>query len=57
VIFIRADLLENFFTTFKYKEQEWQFLNASIDLIRKEIRGNKKEMYIKEIKQYFDNQK
>ena len=49
--------MENFFTTFKSKSQEWQFLNASIDLIRKEIRGNKKELYIKEIKQYFDNQK
>jgi len=57
VIFIRSDLLENFFTTFKAKAQERQFLNASIDLIRKEIRGNKKELYIKEIKQYFDNQK
>ena len=57
VIFIRSDLLENFFTTFRQKAQERQFLNASIDLIRKEIRGNKKELYIKEIKQYFDSQK
>lgn len=57
VIFIRSDLLENFFTTFKSKAQERQFLNASIDLIRKEIRGNKKELYIKEIKAYFDSQK
>ncbi len=57
VIFIRSDLLENFFTNFKQKERERQFLNASVDLIRKEIRGNKKELYIKEIKQYFDNQK
>lgn len=57
VIFIRSDLMENFFTTFKSKAQEWQFLNASIDLIRKEVRGNKKEIYIKEIKQYFDAQK
>lgn len=57
VIFIRSDLLENFFSTFKEKAQERQFLNASIDLIRKAIRGNKKELYIKEIKQYFDNQK
>ena len=57
VIFIRSDLLENFFPSFKQKAQERQFLNASIDLIRKEIRGNKKELYIKEIKQYFDNQK
>ncbi len=57
VIFIRSDLLETFFTNFKQKVQEWQFLNASIDLIRKEVRGNKKELYIKEIKQYFDSQK
>lgn len=57
VIFIRSDLMENFFTTFKSKAQERQFLNASVDLIRKEVRGNKKELYIKEIKQYFDNQK
>lgn len=57
VLFIRSDLLENFFTSFKQKAWEWQFLNASVDLIRKEIRGNKKELYIKEIKQYFDNQK
>jgi len=57
VLFIRSDLLENFFPSFKQKAQERQFLNASIDLIRKEVRGNKKELYIKEIKQYFDNQK
>ena len=57
VIFIRSDLLENFFTSFKQKAQERQFLNASIDLIRKEVRGNKKELYIKEIKAYFDHQK
>ncbi len=57
VIFIRSDLMENFFPSFKQKAWERQFLNASIDLIRKEIRGNKKELYIKEIKQYFDQQK
>jgi len=57
VIFIRSDLLESFFTTFKSKVQERQFLNASVDLIRKQVRGNKKELYIKEIKQYFDSQK
>lgn len=57
VIFIRSDLLENFFPAFKQKARERQFLNASIDLIRNEIRGNKKELYIKEIKQYFDSQK
>ncbi|MEI6118548.1 MAG: hypothetical protein WCP92_04935 [bacterium] len=49
--------MESFFTTFKQKVQERQFLNASVDLIRKQVRGNKKELYIKEIKQYFDSQK
>lgn len=57
VIFIRSDLLEDFFPTFKQKAREREFLNASIDLIRKETRGNKKELYIKEIKEYFNNQK
>ena len=57
VIFIRSDLIERFFTTFKSKIQERQFLNASVDLIRNQIRGNKKELYIKEIKQYFNQQK
>lgn len=57
VIFIRSDLLEDFFSTFKQKAREREFLNASIDLIRKETRGNKKELYIKEIKEYFNNQK
>lgn len=57
VLFIRSDVLENFFPAFKQQARERQFFNASIDLIRKEVRGNKKEMYIKEIKQYFENQK
>jgi hypothetical protein len=39
------------------KIQEWQFLNASVDIIRGEVRGNKKESYIKEVKSYFDQQK
>lgn len=56
IIFIRSDLLENLFPTFKQNIWEWQFLNASIDLIRKEVRGNKKELYIKEIKKYFNDQ-
>lgn len=57
VIFIRSDLLESFFTNFKQKVREREFVNASVDLIRKQVRGNKKELYIKEIKQYFDSQK
>ena len=57
VIFIRSDLLEKIFPWFKEKERERQFVNAAIDLIRKEYRGNKKEIYIKEIKNYFSQQK
>jgi len=57
VIFIRSDLLELLFNQFKEKARERQFLNASIDIIRKETRGNKKELYIEEIKEYFASQK
>ena len=57
VIFIRSDLLEKIFPGFKEKARERQFVNAGIDLIRKEYRGNKKELYIKEIKEYFNQQK
>jgi hypothetical protein len=57
VIFIRSDLLEKIFPGFKEKARERQFVNAGIDLIRKEYRGNKKELYIKEIKDYFSQQK
>lgn len=32
---------------------EWQFVNSAVDLIRGEIRGNKKELYIKEVKDFF----
>lgn len=35
--------------------REWQFMNASIDIIRGEDRGNKKELYIAEVLDYFFN--
>jgi hypothetical protein len=57
VIFIRSDMLEKIFPGFQQKARERQFVNAAIDIIRKEQRGNKKELYIKEIKAYFDKQK
>jgi hypothetical protein len=50
-------MFEKLLPGFRNKIREWQFLNASIDLIRKEYRGNKKELYIKEVKQYFDANK
>jgi hypothetical protein len=39
------------------KSREWQFVNASIDIIRGENTSNKKELYIKEVLQYFDQHK
>lgn len=53
VIFIQTDLLEFLIPGFKKEIRERQFVNASIDLIRGEIRGNKKEKYIDEVNQYF----
>ncbi len=57
VIFIRSDLFEYIFPNFTKKIWEWQFLNANIDLIRWEVKWNKKEIYIKEVKKYFDENK
>lgn len=57
VIFIRSDLLEQIIPGLTKKFRERQFLNASVDLIRWEIRGNKKEKYIQEIKDFFSAQK
>jgi len=57
VIFIRTDLVEKLMPGIKEKLWEWQFFNASIDLIRKEVRGNKKEIYIQEVKDFFANNK
>lgn len=53
VIFIQTDLLEFLIPGFKKEIRERQFVNASVDLIRGEIRGNKKEKYIDEVNNYF----
>jgi len=53
VVFIRSDTIEDIIPGFREKIWEWQFLNASVDLLRWEIRGNKKEIYIKEVKDFF----
>lgn len=52
VVFVRSDMFEKLLPWFKSKVREWQFLNATVDLIRNEMRGNKKELYIKGVKQY-----
>ncbi len=53
VIFIRSDTIEEIFPGFREIIWEWQFLNASVDLLRWEIAGNKKEIYINEVKDFF----
>ena len=53
VIFLDSNLLEELLPWFSDKMREWQFINASIDIIRGEDRGNKKELYIAEVLDYF----
>jgi hypothetical protein len=53
VIFLDSNLLEDLLPWFSDKMREWQFINASIDIIRWEDRGNKKELYISEVLDYF----
>lgn len=55
VIFLDSNLLTELLPWFTDKMREWQFMNASIDIIRGEDRGNKKELYIAEVLDYFFN--
>lgn len=54
VIMIKSDLLAQAVPELKSKLIEWQFVNACIDLIRWEIRGNKKESYLVDITSYVE---
>ena len=53
VIFLDSNLLEELLPWFSDKMRERQFINASIDIIRGEERGNKKELYINDVLVYF----
>jgi hypothetical protein len=53
VIFLNSNLLTELLPWFQDKMREWQFVNASIDIIRGEDRWNKKEIYIAEVLDYF----
>lgn len=53
VIFLDSNLLTELLPWFHEKMREWQFVNASIDIIRGEVRSNKKEIYISQVLDYF----
>ena len=53
IIFLDSNLLVELLPWFHEKMWEWQFVNASIDIIRWEVRSNKKELYIAEVLDYF----
>ena len=55
VIFLDSNLLTELLPWFTDKMRERQFINASIDIIRWEVRWNKKELYINEVLDYFFN--
>ena len=55
VIFLDSNLLTELLPWFTDKMRERQFINASIDIIRGEVRWNKKELYINEVLDYFFN--
>ena len=52
VIFVKSSLFEKYFPKLKNKIYEWQFINASIDLIRWKKEPFKKEIYLKQINNF-----
>lgn len=57
IVFLDSELLRAILPWFLEKSRERQFVNASIDIIRGEEKSNKKEFYIKEVLEYFDQHK
>lgn len=55
VIFLNSNFFENILPWFIEKMREWQFVNASIDLIRWENLPFKKELYFKDMQDYIKN--
>ncbi len=53
IFFLRTDMFEEIIPDLQRKIRERQFVNASIDLIRGEVRNHKKELYLNEVNQYF----
>lgn len=57
VIFLDSTLLEYLQPSFKRKARERQFVNATIDLIRGEDQSHKKQIYLEEVVEYFNQHK
>lgn len=57
IIFIKSRLFENINEEYKKLIYKWQFINASIDLIRWKNLSNKKEIYLNEINSFIKNNK
>lgn len=57
VFFVKSSLLEKMFPDLREKIYKRQFVNASIDIIRWKDKSNKKEFYIKELKEYLASKK
>ncbi len=57
VIFLRSDFLTYLLPNLQPLLHEWQFVNASIDLIRGENLPDKKAIYKKELTEFFDKNK
>ena len=45
VIFLNSDLIQNFLPWYEFKHIEWEFVNASIDLISWKFEAEKKKLY------------
>lgn len=56
VIFVKTDILKKLIPWLDKKTREWQFMNASIDIIRGKNLPNKKEYYLNSSKDFFATQ-
>jgi hypothetical protein len=54
---LKSDLFEFLLPEIRNKLIERQFVNASIDLIRGKVEGNKKERYLSDIGSYLEQHK
>ncbi len=56
VVFIDIHMLKQLAPTLEQKQREWQFVNATIDLIRWKDLPNKKEKYLSDASNFFEQE-